>query len=59
MEVWVVINKRTHKLLFYGTRQEADWYKNETKDLFSDPLKVRLLKVGFIIYEKGEEIGKD
>lgn len=54
-EVWIVINEKTHKLMFYGTRSEADFYKNDVKDLVTDPLKVRLLRVGMTIYEKGGE----
>lgn len=54
-EVWVVINKKTHKLIFYGTQSEAASYEREMSRLWSDPLKVRLLRVGMIIYEAGEE----
>lgn len=50
--VWTVINSKTDKLMFYGTRSEADHYKNEVQPMVSDELKVRLLKVGMTIYEK-------
>lgn len=53
--VWIVINNKTNKLMFYGTRSEADHYKNEMQPMMSDELKVRLLKTGMTIYEKGYE----
>ena len=54
--VWIVKNSKTHKLMFYGTRSEADNYKNEMQSMVTDRLIVRLLKVGCSIYLKGEEI---
>ena len=52
MEVWIVINNGTDRLLFYGTRSEADKYKNKMQPLINDTLRVRLLKRGMAIFEQ-------